>query len=162
VKRTIFIGQAMPKYKNELHDWPSLNKWLYQIGLTDREIRSYFYYSALVDYFPGVKNGSHRVPTANEILQERNRLKKTILDFKAEVVVPIGKLSINNCINTRNSRLTEIIGKRYECDPYQLLGCKMTVIPLPHPSGASLWHQNSFNKVLLQKALDILKEELRL
>lgn len=55
MKRIMFIGQAMPRLKRDLHDWPSLNIWLYSIGLTNDKIKKYFFYSALVDYFPGAK-----------------------------------------------------------------------------------------------------------
>lgn len=90
MKRTIFIGQAMPRFKKDLHDWPSLNTWLYTIGLSDATIKANFLYSALVDYFPGTKGYAHRIPTAEEIQKERGRLGKTLRAFKPEVVVPIG------------------------------------------------------------------------
>ena len=160
MNKAIFIGQAMPKYKSELHDWPSLNKWLYKIGITDNEIRKYFYYSALVDFFPGIKNGSHRIPSAKEIYKERVRLNKTISDFEPDIIVPVGKLSISHCLNKKNITLTETIGEKYICDPYNLTGRNYLVIPLPHTSGASVWYQKRENRILLKKALVILKRKL--
>lgn len=60
MRRVIFIGQAMPRVKRHPHDWPSLNKWLYSIGITDDQIKNNFCYSALVDYFPGSNGKSHK------------------------------------------------------------------------------------------------------
>ncbi len=161
MKRVIFIGQAMPRYKSHLHDWPSLNSWLYSIGLSDGQIRENFFYSALIDYFPGSKKGSHRVPTDSEIKKERKRLSKTIKDFDPEIVVTIGKLSLSHCLRCEIGLLSEFIGKTYKTDPYGLFGKEVLIIPLPHPSGASTWHKKPENKKLLDKALKIVKNSLK-
>src|SRR6185369_4248184 len=139
MKKVIFVGQAMPKVKRTPHDWPSLNLWLSSIGVTQGEIEQNFLYTALVDYFPGSKNGSHLVPTEEEIKKERNRLAKTIRDFSPEVVVTIGKLSLSHCLNCEVKLLNEFIGKTFDVDPYGLVGKKLKIIPLAHPSGASTW-----------------------
>ncbi len=160
MKRTIFIGQAMPRFKNNPHDWPTLNNWLYSIGLTIDDIKTWFFYSALVDYFPGSKNGSHLVPTPKEIKKERPRLLKTIRDFNPQIVITIGKLSLSYCLETKIHQLKNYIGKSYFIDPYRALSRPLIVIPLPHPSGASIWHKRPENKKLLRKALKILKTNL--
>jgi uracil-DNA glycosylase len=161
MKRIIFIGQAMPRVKRTPHDWPTLNTWLYTIGLTDEQIKSNFLYTALVDYFPGAKNGTHLVPTEEEIQKERKRLQKTIKDFNPEVVVTIGKLSLSHCLQVEVNLLKNFIGKKFEVDPYGLLGKKLPIIPLPHPSGASTWRHNPENKKLLLKALNLLKNYIK-
>lgn len=160
MKKVVFVGQAMPKVKRNPHDWPTLNNWLYSIGLTDDYIKNYFLYTALVDYFPGSKDGSHLVPTDEEIKKERNRLQKTINDFKPDLVVTIGKLSLSHCLNCKINLLNEFIGSKFEVDPYGLVGKKLMVIPLPHPSGASTWRHKPDNKKLLAKALKLLKHNL--
>jgi len=160
MKRAIFIGQAMPRYKGTPHDWKSLNLWLYSIGITDDLIKKYFYYSALVDYFPGAKGSSHRVPSKSEIQNERNRLINAITRFAPQIVVPVGKLSISYCLNTRVGKLEEFVGKKYLTNPYQALNSTCAVIPFPHPSGASTWRHKETNKDLLKKALKLLKSEL--
>ena len=160
MKRCIFIGQAMPKIKTDLHDWPSLNTWLYSIGINDKQIKKYFYYSALVDYFPGAKNGTHRVPSLAEIEKERPRLKETIINFNPRIIVPIGRLSIAHCLNQPIQPLINDVGKIYETDPYLLLGKKKLIIPLPHPSGASTWKHKSKNNKLLLKTLKLLRLSL--
>ncbi|HKB88855.1 MAG TPA: uracil-DNA glycosylase family protein [Patescibacteria group bacterium] len=160
MKRVIFVGQAMPKVKRTPHDWPTLNAWLFSIGITQRQIEDNFLYTALVDYFPGAKNGSHLVPTEEEIKKERKRLEKIIKDFDPEIVVTIGKLSLSYCLNCEVGVLNEFIGKTFETDPYSLLGKNVKIIPLAHPSGASTWHKKPENRKLLNKALNLLKENL--
>jgi len=156
----LFIGQAMPRAKRNVHDWPTLNAWLYSLKITQKDIENNFMYSALVNYFPGSHKGSHLVPTSSEISKERPRLNKTIQAFDPDIVVPIGKLSISHCLNKDFDLLTEILGKVYKVDPYQVLGKSILVIPLPHPSGASTWRHHPAHKKLLAQALNLLKENL--
>jgi uracil-DNA glycosylase len=160
MSRVIFIGQAMPRFKKHPHDWPTLNSWLYSVGITDEQIRNNFLYSALVDYFPGTKGRAHRIPNNKEIKKERARLKKTLKDFAPNVVVPVGKLSITNCFKTRVPFLSAFVGQAYLINPYGIMGRRVKVIPFPHPSGASVWYQGSNNKKLLKKALKLLKDSL--
>lgn len=160
MKCVIFIGQAMPRHKNQPHDWPSLNRWLYSIGLNDDLLGKWTLYSALVDYFPGSKNGSHIVPTAADIERGRGRLKETLTVFNPEIVVPIGKLSIAYCLGEKVESLSDHIGKSYKTIPYGLYSTELTIIPLPHPSGASTWRYKTGNKERLAKALDLLRGEI--
>lgn len=160
MKKVIFVGQAMPRIKRHPHDWPTLNAWLYPLGITDRNIKSNFLYTALVNYFPGAKNGSHLAPTEKEILKERKRLGRTIKKFNPNVVVTIGKLSVSYCLPNENGLLKDFIGKIYEADPYDLFGKKIKIIPFPHPSGASTWRHKPGNKKLLKKALALLKANI--
>lgn len=160
MKRVIFIGQAMPRFKKDPHDWPSLNSWLYSVGITDNQIKENFFYSALVDYFPGSKNGSHLIPSREEVETERRRLKKTIEDFNPDVIVTIGKLSLSYCLRREVNLLNHFIGKTFRTDPYGLLGKEILIIPLPHPSGASTWRHKPGNGKLLLKALGLLKLRL--
>jgi uracil-DNA glycosylase len=160
MKKVLFVGQAMPAVKRHPHHWPSLNLWLYSIGLTDTDIQENFLYTALVDYFPGYKNKSHRAPSKEEIKKERERLKKIINGFNPEIVVSIGKLSIANCLGVKEIVLSDHIGKSYKINPYNLYQKEVVIIPLPHPSGASTWVYKEGNRALLQKALLTLKKEV--
>ena len=162
MKKVMFVGQAMPAVKRHPHHWPSLNVWLYNIGLTDNDIQENFMYTALVNYFPGYQEkGGHKVPTKEETAKETERLKKTIIDFDPEVLVTIGKLSLSYCLNQKIDKLDRnYIGTTFNINPYGFLDKTILVIPLPHPSGASTWIYKEGNKALLQKALSILKEQL--
>jgi uracil-DNA glycosylase len=162
MKRILFVGQAMPAVKRHPHHWPSLNVWLYSIGLTDKDIQNNFLYTAVVNYFPGYQEkGGHKVPTKEDAAKERRRLKKTIIDFDPEILVTIGKLSLSYCLNQKIDKLDKnYISKSFNINPYEMLNKNILVIPLPHPSGASTWIYKEGNKALLQKALSILKEQL--
>ena len=160
MKRAIFVGQAMPRLKKYPHDWPSLNSWLYSVRITDDQIKENFFYSALVDYFPGSKGGGHKVPSRGEIKKERKRLKDTINNFNPNIVIPIGKLSIAYCLETRKPFLKNYIGKSFVANPYGLMDREVLIIPFPHPSGASTWHKKTENRILLNKALNLLKFNL--
>lgn len=160
MKRCMFIGQAMPRKKSSLHDWPSLNSWLYSIGLTDSQIEKYFFYSALVDYFPGSNGGSHNIPTKEEINKERKRLASMIKTFNPEITVPVGRLSISYCLDEQIQPLRNVVGKIFIKDPYLALGREIPIIPLPHPSGASTWYNKPENKKLLSKSLNLLKNRI--
>ena len=160
MKKVIFIGQAMPRVKRDPHDWPTLNSWLFSIGITEKDIRDNFLYSALVDYFPGSKKGRHLVPTKDEIASERTRLVQTIREFNPDIVVTVGKLSASYYLGQKGILLKDIIGKSFIIDPYNALGRKVLVTPLPHPSGASTWKHKRENKALLHEALQLLKKEL--
>jgi uracil-DNA glycosylase len=160
VKRVAFIGQAMPKVKRDKHDWPTLNSWLFQIGLQLEQIQKYFLYTALVDYFPGSKGGSHLIPTPEQIVKDRPRLINDLVRFAPDLVVTIGKLSAENCLGEKLTLLADVVGKNFSIDPFQAFGRPIKVIPLPHPSGASTWKYDKNNQKLLVQALDILKSEL--
>ena len=163
MKKVVFVGQAMPKIKETDHHWPSLNSWHFSIGITEDQIKSYFLYTALVDYFPGYQEkGGHKVPSRKEIAKEREKLRNTITDFNPEIVVTIGKLSLSYCLNKKIENLDKnYIGKSFLVNPYGFLDKELLVIPLPHPSGASTWRYKEGNQLLLKKALTILKKELQ-
>lgn len=152
---TAFIGQAMPRKKLTPHDWPSLNEWLYSMGITDEDIERSFLYSALVDYFPGAENGSHIVPSKEDVKNERERLRKDLIVFDPKVIVPVGKLSITACLGG-DRLLSQYIGNLYVADPYNLYGKELLIVPLPHPSGASTWVHMDGHRSLLDTALSIL------
>jgi uracil-DNA glycosylase len=146
----------MPRKKLTPHDWPSLNEWLYSVGITGEDIECSFLYSALVDYFPGAENGSHIVPSKGDIKNERGRLGKDLVAFDPKVIVPVGKLSVTACLGGNIRPLNELVGNWYMADPYGLLDNELPIIPLPHPSGASTWTYANNHRELLDAALQML------
>ena len=66
------------------------------------------------------------------------------------LVVPVGKLAIEVFFPDRPS-LEQIVGTQH------VHGGRV-VIPLPHPSGASRWHQAAANRQLIQKAIELIAE----
>jgi len=162
MKGFAFIGQAMPKppYPDRPFGRTKLYSWFESIGVSEEYIKKYFSFSAVVSYFPGSKHGSHIVPSDKEIAAERPVLKVFLNKVKPDVIIPVGKLAINECLQQKIISLEEVVGKEYFADPFGLMGIKKIIIPLPHPSGASTWFYQKNNKELLGKALLLLKSEL--
>ena len=104
-------------------------------------------------YYPG-KNpkGGDRVPDATEIGNCADWLEKEIKLLKPRLIIPVGKLAIQQFLEF--GKLTEVIGQSFQIETF---GISLTLIPLPHPSGASTWHRMEPGKTLTQKALKAIK-----
>jgi uracil-DNA glycosylase len=70
-----------------------------------------------------------------------------------ELIIPIGKLAIE-LFYPKGLKLTEIIGT-------QKLENRYWVVPLPHSSGASRWHQIAENRDLIQKAVALISAHMK-
>jgi uracil-DNA glycosylase len=163
MKRVAFVGQAMPKppFPDKPFGRTHLYKWFEAVGISEEIINTQFFFAAVVSYFPGaVKGKGHLVPTPAEIEAERPVLKKFLDDTSPDIIVPIGKISIQEALNVKNPLMHEYIGKSFTGKPFNLMAEEKLIIPLPHPSGASTWFFKEENKVLLQEALRLLKENL--
>jgi uracil-DNA glycosylase len=66
-----------------------------------------------------------------------------------QLIIPIGRLAIS-LFYPAKEKLTQIIGTQVQSDG-------RWVVPLPHSSGASRWHQTEENRALIQKALGLIK-----
>ncbi len=131
----------------------TLFKWFGGIGLDEEAFRSRVYMAAVCRCFPG-KNpkGGDRVPSPEEIANCRPWLEREFHLLRSRLVIPIGKLAIAETMRVR--RLAEVIGQAFD---KELFGVETTVIPLPHPSGASTWHRTEPGKTLLAQALGLIE-----
>lgn len=163
--KLFLIGQAPGIAEGELRQpfsGPSgkrLFKWLAQAGWTEEEFRERCYISAVTKCFPGKHpNGrGDRVPSLAERKLCRSWLDAELTLVNPQVVVPVGKLAIG-LFYDKKLRLTDIIGHSIQHEGRR-------IIPLPHPSGASLWNNAPENLALVHEALDLLrtlKEQLDL
>ncbi len=111
-----------------------------------------FTWLAVCRCFPG-KNaaGGDRVPDAQEIATCSRWLEAEIALLRPTLVIPIGKLAIQQFI--ASDKLTEIIGKQQRVTYH---GHRFDLVPLPHPSGASPWHRMEPGRTLLGQALDLI------
>ena len=156
-KRILFIGQA-PAKPNSKHSTPGtyLNAWLKDVGFQDPEIRSSMRFYALIDTFPGSNAVGHLRPTPSQIAAHKSTLIAQIQTFKPDIIVAVGRMAIDEVLQTQKSKLTDIIGNVYMYDPFDCLDYDLPILPLPHPSGRSTWliqHQD-----LVRKALATLKQ----
>lgn len=155
----MLIGQAPGSKEIEVGKpfaWTAgktLFKWFAQIGLTEQQFRHTVYMAAVCRCFPG-KNpkGGDRVPSELEVQNCATWLNAELKLVRPQLLLPVGKLAISQFIKV--SKLNDIIGQRHSCDVF---GTQTDVVPLPHPSGASVWHRIEPGKTLLQKALRIIE-----
>jgi uracil-DNA glycosylase len=158
--RIILIGQAPGDKEPQLQKpfaWTAgktLFKWFDQIGLDEEAFRQQVYIAAVCRCFPG-KNpkGGDRVPNPDEIAACRVWLDRELALNQPELLLPVGKLAINQFIQV--DKLVAVIGQQHRVT---INGREVDVIPLPHPSGASTWHRKEPGISLLQQALTLINQ----
>lgn len=164
LSKILLIGQAPGIKERDIRKpfaWTAgktLFKWFSSIGIDEAQFRECIYMSAVCRCFPGKKlingmpKGGDRVPNKEEIRNCSNWLKKEVEYLKPELIIPVGKLAISEIMPV--NKLDQIIG---QCFNLEFYGHRTDIISLPHPSGASTWHQRDPGKVLLQSALEAIK-----
>jgi uracil-DNA glycosylase len=127
-----------------------LFEWLGEAGIEEDWFRTTQYMSSVTKCFPGKgSGGGDRVPTRAEQKLCAPFLEQEIALVNPEVIIPIGRLAIVRFF-PRKLKLTEIIGTQKQVDG-------RWVIPLPHSSGASRWHQIEENRQLIRQAIGLIR-----
>lgn len=127
----------------------TLFRWFASIGLEEQEFRRRIYMAAVCRCFPGKHpKGGDRVPDAEEVAHCSLWRRHEMTLLRPKLVVPVGKLAIQQFLSL--TRLDEVVGRSFQCE---FEGVGFDLIPLPHPSGASVWHRVEPGKTLLQQAL---------
>ena len=131
-----------------------LFKWRAAAGIEAGWFRRTQYRTSVTKCYPGgAKSGSgDGGPTRLEQRLCRPYLDAEISLVNPDLILPVGRLAIN-LFYPAHLALEQVIGTQK-----QVAG--RWVIPLPHPSGASRWHQSEHNRRLVQQALELLKEHL--
>ena len=159
VSKVMLVGQA-PGDKEPVLGRPfawtagkTLFRWFSDAaGMSEQAFRSSIYMAAVCRCFPGKKStGGDRVPAPDEIQNCSLWLKNEIKILEPELVIPVGKLAIEQFIPPQ--KLDMIIGKKMRVNH---AGWHFDLIPLPHPSGASPWHRMEPGKTLLGRALKLI------
>ncbi len=129
--------------------------WLAEAGLEETWYRRTQYMTSVTKCYPG-RNGSgsgDRVPSREEQLLCRQYLERELEWVAPRLVIPVGRLAIGLFFSPKLP-LEEIIGTGI----YQP---ERVVIPLPHPSGASRWHQSAENRERVRQALALIRLEVQ-
>jgi uracil-DNA glycosylase len=128
-----------------------LFKWLADAGIEETWYRDSQYMTSVTKCYPGrAKSGSgDRVPSRAEQALCRPFLDREIELADPRLIIPIGKLAIN-LFYPAKAKLTEVIGT-------EKLVAGRWIVPLPHSSGASRWHQIESNRLLIQKAVVLIR-----
>jgi len=118
----------------------TLRRWL---ELDEAEFYATFYCASVTRCYPGRATRGDRTPTTTE--QEGLRL------LRPRLIVTVGGLAARWLLGQKS---LECIGSRFERDG-------AIAIPLPHPSGASGWLNAPANRLRLEQALALVREELQ-
>jgi uracil-DNA glycosylase len=162
----MIIGQAPGVTECQFHrpfngtSGTRLFQWLAEAGWEENEFRAHHYMSAVTKCYPGKDKGGKgdRVPSRAEQKLCRPHLDRELKLVTPEVIVPVGRLAIT-LFYGRHFKLADVVGTSKRDDSGR------QIVPLPHPSGASLWLNQPNHQVQVAQALSILrqsKDELHL
>ena len=155
-----------------------LFSWLQAAGWSEADFRSRHYMTSVTKCYPDKSRSGKgdRVPTKEEQALCRPFLDKEIALVTPELIIPVGGLAIK-LFYPPSRRLKDIIGTAAYFPPAALHnpvnfdlreaerfdefqdGLPVTgrwMVPLPHPSGASLWPNRPESKALIAVAIRIL------
>jgi uracil-DNA glycosylase len=137
----------------------TLFRWLAQAGIDETAAREIIYISAVTRCYPGPHPSGRgdRVPSRQEQSSCADWLDAELQIVQPKLLIPVGRLAIERFLP--NIPLSELIGTKRTVNH---AGGKSVLIPLPHPSGASSWIHQTGNKLLLEKAIRLIGEELSL
>ncbi|MEP7334312.1 MAG: uracil-DNA glycosylase family protein, partial [Actinomycetota bacterium] len=129
----------------------TLRGWL---GMDEDTFYSTFYCASVTRCYPGKSptGKGDRVPTPEEqdLCEFWRGWELQVL--RPRLVVPVGTLAIGRLLGKRP--LADCVGVRFE------LAEDRMAIPLPHPSGVSLWLNAPSNRALVERAVAAIHEEL--
>jgi uracil-DNA glycosylase len=128
----------------------TLRRWL---ELDEDAFYATFYCASVTRCYPG-RGPSGRgdrtpAPREQELCAFWREWELRLL--RPALVVPVGGLAIRRLLGLPS--LTDAIGERFALDG-------ATVVPLPHPSGASGWLNDHANRARLQVATALVRDEL--
>jgi len=132
-----------------------LFRWLAEAGIEESWFRSTQYMTSVTKCYPGrTRSGSgDRVPSPAEQRLCRRYLEAEITLLNPALILPVGRLAIG-LFYPAGQPLEEIIGTQKQVDG-------IWVVPLPHPSGASRWHQSEENRERVRQAVALIGGHMR-
>jgi len=95
------------------------------------------------------------VPSREEQERCADWLDAELRIIRPELIIPVGRLAIERFLP--RLPLVELIGTKRTL---QHVGGESVVVPLPHPSGASSWIYEPGNRLLVDKAVSLIADEL--
>jgi|SRR4051812_16966873 uracil-DNA glycosylase len=161
--RAMLVGQAPGKVEAEGgvpfsgRAGRTLFGWLSRAGLDENDAREQIYISAVTRCYPGPHPSGRgdRVPSKVEQAHCADWLAAELRIIRPKLLIPVGKLAIGRFLPALP--LDQLIGTKRRVVH---AGGRSTVIPLPHPSGASSWFYQNDNQALLDRAIELIASEL--
>ena len=155
-QRAYIYGQAPgPVEGEERRPWrgragQTLRRWL---ELGEEEFYSTFYCASVTRCYPGKapsgKGDRVPAPREQELCSFWREWELELL--RPKLIVPVGGLAIKRLLG--RTALAGTVGERFTYGD-------ATAIPLPHPSGVSLWLNSAANRALVVRAVEMIREEL--
>ena len=156
-----------------------LFQWLGEAGWDEAEFRDRQYMTAVTKCFPGKDRSGKgdRVPSRAEQALCRPFLEQEIALVRPRLLILVGGLA-SKLLFPANMKLNEVVGTAVYFPPAALhnpvqfdlaQGEHLSafdpakppdgrwVVPLPHPSGASLWPNKPANQALINRAVQFLQ-----
>jgi uracil-DNA glycosylase len=125
--------------------------WLAQAGWEEAEFRANQYMTAVTKCYPGKASGGKgdRVPTRAEQKLCAPFLKRELALVQPRLIIPVGGLAVRRFLGS--VRLADVVGEVVQDETGHW------IVPLPHPSGASLWLNRPENRERVSQALTHLR-----
>jgi uracil-DNA glycosylase len=135
----------------------TLFRWLGTVGIDEAQARDWLYISAITRCYPGPHPSGRgdRVPSPSERAKCGDWLDAELRIIRPPLVIPVGRLAIDRFLGARP--LDELVGREHEVEH---AGGASVVVPLPHPSGASSWIHAQEHRLLLDRALELIRARL--
>jgi uracil-DNA glycosylase len=128
-----------------------LFEWLAQAGWDEASFRATHYITAITKCYPGRSpNGKgDRAPTRAEQKLCGPFMERELALIQPEIIAPVGSLAVRRFLG--RVRLADVVGTvvRKKQGP--------SILPLPHPSGVSLWLNRPENQDRVRQALEHLR-----
>ena len=161
--RVMLIGQAPGKVESEGgvpfsgRAGRTLFRWLERAGVDEATAREKIYIAAVTRCYPGAhpSGRGERVPTREEQSSCADWLESELRIIRPTLLIPVGRLAIERFLPRQP--LNELIGTKRIVEH---AGGRSIAIPLPHPSGASSWVHEPGNRLLVDRAIELIRAEL--
>jgi uracil-DNA glycosylase len=133
-----------------------LRAWLEEAGVPLKDVS----FSALTKCYPGRSAGGKgdRTPTRVEVQACRGFLEREVAVLQPRIVLLVGGMAIKELLSKQT--LDQVVGRVYAGADCPLINDaaadaeRVSVVPLPHCSGASLWLNRPEHRALLATALN--------
>jgi len=155
-QRAYLLGQAPGVVEGvERRPWrgragQTLRRWL---GLEEDEFYATFYCASVTRCYPGKPAGGRgdRLPTPEERALCAFWREWELRLLRPRLIVMVGGLAARALIG--HTRLDDCVGQRFAHHD-------AVAVVLPHPSGASGWLNDPANRLLVERAAGLVREEL--
>jgi uracil-DNA glycosylase family 4 len=155
-QRAYVFGQAPGAQEGEQRrPWrgkagQTLRRWL---DMDESEFYATFYCASVTRCYPGRaakgKGDRTAAPREQELCSFWREWEFRLM--RPALIVPVGGLALRRLLG--RSGLAACIGRRFEHGD-------AAVVPLPHPSGVSLWLNDAANRALVERAVSLIHAEL--